>query len=176
MKGFCLVPCEPRRPIPREHFVQIHRHLVALAFRQLAAVLGPPLAAALSIRAVAVRSRRPADAAAKTELERFPVAMAGANPAEAGFSTNTVEAYIAAGYSIAYCAWVGGHLSDDIPDPHTPLNYGKPYPRGGHRYPYSGGEGGSTQLEICYVWVYTSRPATTSSRSINNIADESTPL
>ena len=117
-----MVPCEPRGPIPREQVLYKDRHLVALAFRQLAAVLGPPLAAALSVRAVAVRSRRPADAAAETELERFPVAVAGANPAEAGLTTNTIEAYIAAGCSIAYCAWVGGHLSGDITDPQIRLN------------------------------------------------------
>ena len=123
--GCAAVPCEP---IPREYFLYKGRHLIALAFRQLASVLSPPLAAALSVRAVAVRSRRPADAAAETELERFPVAVAGADPAEAWFSTLTVQANVAAGCSVAYCAWVGGHLSDDIPDLQTPLNYGKPLP------------------------------------------------
>ena len=87
-------------------------------------------------------SCRPADSAAKTELERLPVAMAGADPAEAGLTANTVEAYVAAGCRIAYFAWVGGHLSDVIPEPQIPLNYGKPpHPRGGYRHPYSRGEG-----------------------------------
>ena len=133
MKGFCCaaVPCQPRGPIPREQLLYKDRHLVALPFRQLAPVLGPPLAAAFSIRAVAVLSRRPADSTAKTELERLPVAMAGANPTEAGLTANTIEAYIAAGCSIAYFAWVGGHLSDDIADLQTPLNCGKPLPTWG---------------------------------------------
>ena len=100
--GCAAVPCEP---IPREYFLYKGRHLITLAFRQLASVLSPPLAAALSVRAVAVRSRRPADAAAETELERFPVAVAGADPAEAGLTTDAVESYIG-----AWCRIVSGSV------------------------------------------------------------------
>ena len=44
MKGFCLVPCEPRRPIPREQLLYKVHHLVALLLESVAGVVLRPAA------------------------------------------------------------------------------------------------------------------------------------